>query len=304
MLDMAKILITGGTGLVGRHLIHALQKGGHEVVMLSRAIKPGLSGIKQYYWNISKGEIDLKAFEKVTHIVHLAGAGIADARWTEARKKEIQDSRVFSTKLLLKGIKESGIKPEMFVGASAIGYYGAVTTEKIFTETDAPARDFMGETCRLWEQSYEPLKELSMPHTVLRIGVVLAKDGGALQKMSAPFRYGLGAALGSGTQYMPWIHLDDLVQIILDALSGKISGGIYNAVATEYVTNAEFSKKLAQAMKKPFYLPNVPTFVMKLMLGEMAVMLLEGSRISNSKLLSSGFTFRYSSIEDAIRPFF
>jgi uncharacterized protein len=298
---MAKILITGGTGLVGRHLIHALQQGGHDVVVFSRDIKQGLPGIKQFHWNINTGEIDLKAFEMATHVVHLAGAGIADAKWTVERKKEIQDSRVLSTKLLLNGIKESGIKPEMFLGASAIGYYGAITTENIFKETDSPASDFMGETCRLWEQSYEPIKALGMPYAILRIGVVLAKDGGAFKKMSVPFRYGLGAALGSGRQYMPWIHLDDLVQIIIETLFGKISPGIYNAVAAEHVTNAEFSKQMAQTLKKPFYLPNVPAFVMKLMLGEMAVMLLEGSRVSNEKLVSAGASFKYPSVSMALK---
>jgi NAD dependent epimerase/dehydratase family enzyme len=149
---MAKILITGGTGLVGQQLIHELLAGGHEIHVLSRNGNTTLSGIKQFYWNVHRAEIDLKAFEQITHIVHLAGAGIADARWSDARKKEIQDSRVQSTQLLMKGIKESGIKPEMFVGASAIGYYGAITIDKIFEESDAPANDFMGETCRLWEQ--------------------------------------------------------------------------------------------------------------------------------------------------------
>lgn len=297
---MAKILITGGTGLVGRHLIHELLLQGHEVVLLSRSKAVGVAGIVQFYWNVDKGEIDLKAFENITHIVHLAGAGIADARWTEARKKEIQNSRVLSSQLLMKGIKESGIHPEMFVGASAIGYYGALSSDKIFKEEDAPATDFMGETCRVWEQSYQPIKESGIPLSVLRIGVVLAKDGGAYKKMSAPFRYGLGAALGNGKQYMPWIHIEDLVQIFIQALFRKIPPSVYNAVAPEHVTNKVFSAQLAKTLGKPFYLPNVPAIMMKFMLGEMAVMLLEGSMVGSEKLMNTGFRFKYASVSEAL----
>lgn len=298
---MAKILITGGTGLVGQHLIHELLTGGHEIHVLSRNGYTALSGIKQFYWNVHKAEIDLKAFEQITHIVHLAGAGIADARWSDARKKEIQDSRVLSTQLLMKGIKESGIKPQMFVGASAIGYYGAITIDKIFEESDAPANDFMGETCRLWEQSYEPVKDAGIPLSILRIGVVLSKNGGAFQKMSAPFRYGLGAALGSGKQYIPWIHIDDLVQVIVDTLFGKLPASVYNVVSGDFISNYEFSKQLSKALQKPFYLPAVPAFILKLILGKMSVMILEGSRVSNNKLIDNGFKFKYPFVKEALK---
>lgn len=296
---MATILITGGTGLVGRALSKCLLAQGHEVRILSRTPRSG-SPVASFYWNVEKQEIDEAAFEGVEHIVHLAGTGVADKRWTEARKKEIINSRVDSMKLITATVKKKGIRLRSFVGASAIGIYGMTTSEKIYTENDAPGQDFLSEVCVLWEDSYKEIKPLSQKTGILRIGVVLSEKGGALKRLLPLFKLGLGSAVGSGKQYMPWIHLDDMVGIICETLFNPSFNGIYNAAAPEHVSSNRFSAQLAKSLNKPFFFPNVPAFLLKLRFGQMANVLLEGSRVSSEKLLQSGFVFKYPRIEGAL----
>jgi len=297
---MAVILISGGTGLVGKALSKRLVSEGHEVRILSRNPHSS-SQLKSFYWNLEKNEIDEKAFDGVEHVVHLAGSGIADKRWTKSRKQDIIDSRVNSMKLITSIIKKKNISLKSFVGASAIGIYGMITSEKVFTESDTGKDDFLSQTCIQWENSYQQIQTLANKNSIIRIGVVLSKDGGALKRLLPLFQLGLGSAVGSGKQYMPWIHLDDLVTVFHEALFNPNYKGIYNAVSSEDTTSNSFSKQLAKSLSKPFFLPNIPAFILKLVFGEMANVLLEGSRVSNQKLINTGFDLKYSTLSEALK---
>lgn len=296
---MAVILISGGTGLVGKALTNYLITKGHEVRILSRNPQPS-SQLKSFYWNVEKNEIDENAFDDVEHIVHLAGSGIADKRWTDHRKQAIIDSRVNSMRLITDVVKKKNIQLKSFVGASAIGIYGMTTSEKIFTETDGGQDDFLTQSCIQWENSYEQIQLLSQKNCIIRIGVVLSKNGGALKRLLPLFNLGLGSAVGSGKQYMPWIHLDDLVSVFYEALFNSNYAGVYNAVSAEETTNQSFSRQLAKSLSKPFFLPRVPAFALKLVFGEMANVLLEGSRVSPKKLVNAGFQFKYPTLSEAL----
>lgn len=296
---MATLLITGGTGLIGKALTKTLMQQGHRVHILSRTPRTGATA-PEFYWNVEKQEIDEKAFEGVEHIVHLAGIGIADKRWTEQRKKEIIDSRVDSMKLITDTVEKKAIHLRSLVGASAIGIYGMQPSETIFTENDRGAEDFLWKTCELWERSYDEIRSLSDKTVILRIGVVLSEKGGALKRLLPIFRTGLGSPIGNGKQYMPWIHLDDMVAVIVESLFNPAFDGIYNAVATEHITNAYFSESIAKALSKPFFMPAVPAFAMKLLYGDMANVLLRGSRASNQRLLSTGFRLRFPELKQAL----
>lgn len=296
---MATILITGGTGLIGRSLSKLLLQSGHQVRILSRNPRQG-APIPEYYWNVEKQEIDEKAFEGVEHIVHLAGIGVADKRWTTARRKAIIDSRVDSMKLITQTVKKLGLRLKSFAGASAIGIYGMLTSERIFSEEDRGADDFLRETCELWERSYDEISHYSDKTAIIRIGVVLSENGGALKRLIPLFKAGLGSPIGNGRQYMPWIHLDDIAAVFYEALFNPRLNGTYNGVAGEHITNAYFSEQLAHALNKPYFMPAVPAFAMKLLYGDMANVLLLGSRASNHKLLDTGFRFRYPSLREAL----
>lgn len=289
---MAKILITGGTGLVGTTLSKMLIDNNHEVVILSRNPKKE----NEFKWDVSKDYLDEKALENLEYIIHLAGAGIADKRWTDERKKVIIDSRVETATLLFKKIQEFNINLKSFISASGIGYYGAITSEKVFTETDSAGDDFLGEVCVKWEDAANQFKKLEIPVTILRTGVVLSKKGGALEKMRTP----IISPLGSGKQYLPWIHIEDLCQMYVDAIEKDNFSGIYNAVAPEHHTSISFSKILAKSIDRPFIGINVPSFALKLMFGDLAVILLEGSRISAKKIEKIGFSFRFKTLKKAL----
>jgi len=297
---METILITGGTGIIGKALSKELIRQKHQVRILSRT-PDASSSIPAFYWNVEEQAIDEKAFESIDHIVHLAGIGVADKRWTEQRKKEIIDSRVDSMKLITNTVKKNNLVLKSFVGASAIGIYGRGTSETIFSEDDRGPKSFLWETCELWERSYDEISTLADKTSILRIGVVLAKNGGAMKRLLPLFKAGVGSAIGSGKQYMPWIHIDDMVAVIMKALFEPDFHGVYNAVAPEHITNQYFSKTLASVLAKPFFMPAVPAFAMKLLYGEMASVLLEGSRASNKKLMDTGFVFRYPDLEKALR---
>lgn len=297
---MAKILITGGSGLVGKQVTEKLIKNNHQVVWLSR--NENLSGeVKTYKWDYKTNYVDLKAFEGVEHIIHLAGAPIAGARWTEPYKQEIIDSRVKTTELLLKAITELNLNIKSFVGASAIGFYGGILSDKIFTENDKSAEDFLGHSCNLWEKSYEPIIAKGIRTSVIRIGVILAKDGGALNKMKPLFKIGFGSAIASGKQYFPWVHLNDVVDSIIFMLENESGSGTFNCVGSEFITNKEFSEKLAACYGKKILLPNVPKFVLNLAMGPGAVMLYNGVKISNAKLKQSGYVFNFENAAEALR---
>lgn len=292
---MTKILITGGTGLVGRQLTKKLLEKNYEVVILTRNPKDD----NEFQWNINEGYIDENAFENIEYVIHLAGAGIADKRWTDKRKQEIIHSRVESINLLFQKIKEYKVNLKGFISASAIGFYGAKTSDKIFTETDKPANDFLGKVCSLWEEAAHQFKKESSRTVILRTGVVLTKKGGALAKMKTP----IISPIGSGKQYMPWIHIDDLCAMYITSIESNLSG-IYNAVAPEHQTNKSFSKVLAKKIKRPFLPIGVPSFLLKLIFGEMAVILLKGSRVSSKKIEKSGFKFQFPTLPKALENLF
>ncbi|MHB0756779.1 TIGR01777 family oxidoreductase [Polaribacter sp. M15] len=288
---MAKILITGGTGLVGSKLTQLLIDKNHDVVILSRNPKKE----NEFKWDISEDYIDEKAFNNIDYIIHLAGAGIADERWTDKRKKIIIDSRVKTANLLYQKIKTLKIDIKGFISASGSGYYGAVTSDKIFTETDASGDDFLGEVCVLWEDAAHQFKTLKIPVTILRTGVVLSKKGGALDKMRTP----IVAPLGSGKQYMPWIHINDLCEMYLKAIEDDLTG-IFNAVSPEHHNSTSFSKLLAKSINRPYIGLPIPSFMLKLVFGDMAKILLEGSRISAKKIEKNGYSFRFKTLQKAL----
>jgi hypothetical protein len=297
---MAKILITGGSGLVGKAISEILLRNKHQPIWLSRETG-SFNGIKKFKWNIDKNSIDEKAFEDVESIIHLAGAGIADKRWTPDYKKQILYSRIKSADLLFDHISKNNIKLKTLVGGSAIGIYGAVQSEKIFTEKDEPGTDFLAKTCVLWEKSYEPFINAGIRTSIIRTGVVLSKNGGAYAKMVLPFKLGFGAAIASGKQYFPWLHINDIAGIFVHALLDQNINGVFNAVSAEMVNNTDFSRQLAKSYHKPFFLPNIPKFALKLAMGEGAVMVTEGVKISNKKIKESGYKFEFDSLEKALK---
>jgi len=289
---MARILITGGTGLVGKRLTTLLTEKNHEVRILSRSPK----NENEFKWDFSKGFIDDKAIENIEYIIHLAGAGIADKRWTNERKKVIINSRVATANLIFDKIKAKNISLKGFISASGSNYYGAQTTSKIFKESDAAGTDFLGQVCEKWEAAANRFKELNIPVTILRTGIVLSKTGGALAKMKTP----IISPLGSGNQYMAWIHIDDLCNLYIKAVEEDFEG-VYNTVSPESHTSKTFSKTLAKAIKRPYLPIAVPGFLLKLVFGELAIILLKGSRLSSNKIIDKGFVFKYKELAFALK---
>jgi len=295
---MGRILITGGTGLIGGHITSKLRESGKDVAYLSR-MPSHASRIPAYEWDIQKQLIDSDCLKDTEAIIHLAGAGIADHRWTPERKEAILQSRTKSTALLHKLLKENKHDVKTVVCASAIGYYGYSNGEWKNEEAD-PASDFLADVTRAWEDAEDRLAETGVRVVKIRIGIVLTMEGGALKELARPIQWWAGAPLGSGHQYMSWIHIEDLCNIFLHALKHEEMEGAYNAVAPNPVTNEEFTKAVAKSMNKPLILPNVPPFALKLMIGEMAEMLLGGAKISSEKIQKTGFEFRYPELQDAL----
>lgn len=297
---MRNILITGGTGLVGRQLTQLLKKNGYEVALLSRG-KSRSSTEKTFHWDPVNQTIDKEAILWADAIVHLAGAGVADKRWTKAWKKEIADSRVLGTRLLataLKTIENHSVKT--VVCASAIGIYGADTGPELLEEASSEGTDFLSVVTKNWETEAEQVATLGIRTAILRIGIVLSPDGGALQKMAAPIKAGVGAVLGTGNQYISWIHVGDLCEMFLKALNDETMFGTFNAVAPNPVTNREFTLALANKLHKKIGLPAVPAFALKLLLGQMSEVLLGGNNVSCRKILETGFQFKYRTLDSVL----
>ncbi|MDX1904707.1 MAG: TIGR01777 family oxidoreductase [Thermonemataceae bacterium] len=293
------VLITGGTGLVGKEISQILLQKGHTVSFLSRSPKT-IPHIKVYHWDIEKQEIDVEAIQKADHIIHLAGAGVADKTWTDSYKKEILDSRILSTQLLYKTLKENKNTVKSFISASAIGIYGFDTGNTLLAEDSLQGNDFLADVTKQWEAEVQKIQDFGIRTNILRIGIVLSNKGGALPKMMQPIKFWAGAPLGSGQQYLSWIHIRDLANMFLYGIENPHIQGIYNAVASKPISNKVFTENLAKVMQKPLFLPNVPSFVLKAMLGEMGVMILGGNNVSNSKIIESGFQFEFDDIEKAL----
>ncbi|WP_448528946.1 TIGR01777 family oxidoreductase [Raineya sp.] len=297
---MKHILITGGTGLVGKKLTELLLSKGYAVAYLSRKKKP-FPSVKVYEWNIYQKTIEKEAITEAEAIIHLAGAGVADKTWTESYKKEILESRVLSTQLLYETLEQTQHSVKSFISASAVGIYGFDTGEQWLDENSPHGKDFLADVTEKWETEVQKIADLGVRTAILRIGIVLAKEGGALPKLLQPIRWGLGAALGSGKQYMSWIHIKDLAQMFVFALENEHLKGVFNAVGNKPCTNAELTQAIAQTIHKPLFLPNVPSFALKLMVGEMAQMVLGGNRVSNEKILQAGFQYQFPTLQEALK---
>ncbi len=298
-LIMQHILITGGSGLVGTSVTKNLEAKGKKVAWLSR--NPKKYSQKSFYWDPKKGKIDEEAIEWADAIIHLAGAGVAEKRWTEDRKKVILDSRLNSSELLFNTIKKAKEKPQAIVCSSAIGFYGFDTGDRLIFEGDPPGNDFLADVVRKWEAATDKFQELNIRTVTFRIGIVLAKEGGALKEMLKP---PVAAPLGSGEQYLSWIFIDDLARMIEYALENHGLSGIYNAVGPVPVSNRVLTQRAAEYKGKPFVNIGVPSFALKLGLGEMANMVLGGNRVSNEKIEGTGFKFEYGDLNLALGEIF
>ncbi len=302
---MSKILITGGTGTVGTRLTALLLQKGYEVAHLSRSNKNIIPNVKNYVWDIKKGYIDPAAFENLDYIVHLAGAGVADERWTDARKKEILESRTLSTQLLYNKLKETKTPLKAFISASAIGIYGFDTGNQLLTEESPISSQFLADVVKKWEEEVQKIVSITNQNDIrvakLRIGIVLSDKGGALVEMAKPVRLFAGAALGTGKQCLSWIHVDDLCKMFVFAIENDNISGEYNAVGASATTNEILTKAIAKALDKPLFLPNVPAFALNLILGEMAGMVLGGNNVSSEKIQKAGFKFDYTDLDMAVK---
>ncbi|KVV15353.1 Epimerase family protein [Flavobacterium sp. TAB 87] len=295
------ILLTGGTGFIGNHLTNLLLDEGFSVSILTRSKRKNTREVTYYTWDVQKKEIENEAILRADYIIHLAGTSIAGARWTEKRKKEIVASREDSLQLLYNSLQKNNKILDGFISASAVGIYGAYTSEQICHEENPPATDFLGQVCEKWEAAADTIAAMGVRTVKIRTGLVLGKDGGFLKPLTPVFKYGFGAALGSGKQYMPWIHLEDLSRIYVHAIKTNTMSGPYNAAVGDSNTNTNFSKKMCAVYGYKMWLPNVPAFILKLALGEMSDLLLKGQRVSSQKIENTDFIFRYKSIEEALR---
>jgi uncharacterized protein (TIGR01777 family) len=295
------VLITGGTGFIGKHLTDLLVENGFSVSILSRKDKQNSADVFYFKWDVTTGSIDDEAVLRADFVIHLAGENIADKRWTTKRKEEIIQSREQSIDLIYSVLKKSNKKLEAFISASGVGIYGAINDSVICTESTLPANDFLGTTCQKWEAATTKILDLNIRTVQIRTGLVLGKDDGFLKKLTPIFKFGLGSALGSGKQYMPWIHIEDLCAIYLEALNNAKMKGAYNAAIEDDTTNAIFSKTLAKIYGYSIWLPNVPAFLIKIAMGEMAQIILTGRRVSSEKIEKLGFQFRYKKLEEALK---
>jgi uncharacterized protein (TIGR01777 family) len=298
------ILITGGTGMVGKALTDALTQKGYRVIIVSRSTKGKTPSASVSYatWDVQKQQIDLDALQAADYIIHLAGAGVVEKKWTEAYKKEIVESRTESSRLIFESLQNNPNKVKAIVSASAIGWYGAdANPPKPFTENDKPDVSFLGNTCRLWEESIEPVETIGKRLVKLRIGIVLSNEGGALVEFKKPISFGVAGILGSGKQMVSWIHIEDLCRMFITGIENSALSGSYNAVAPNPVSNKTLTITLARAIKGKFYLPlPVPAFVLKIMMGQRSIEVLKSTTVSCKKILDTGFEFRFNNIEAAL----
>jgi uncharacterized protein (TIGR01777 family) len=293
------VLITGGSGLVGTALTDLLLQKGYHVSHLGRS--PSSGKVKCYRWSVTGKYIDPKALENVDAIIHLAGASVAEKRWTKDRKKEILESRTESTTLIHETLKSQANQVKVVISATAVGYYGLSTSDDWYDETRGPGSDFLATVCKEWEASADPIESLGKRLVKIRVGVVLSNKGGALIQMAQPVKWGVGAALGSGKQWVSWIHMDDLCQIFLKALENETMTGNYNGVAPNPVTNNDLNKAIAKALHRPLFLPPVPEFALKIILGEMSQIVVTGARVTCDKTKSAGVEFRFQNAEEAVK---
>jgi uncharacterized protein (TIGR01777 family) len=303
---MPTVIITGGTGLVGKAIGQALLEKGYSVIIFTRGNtnRPATGNLSYANWNPEQQTIDKAAIARADYIIHLAGAGVADKRWTAKRKQEIIDSRIMSSKLIVDSLKNIPNKVKAVVSASAIGWYGpdpVIPNPKSFDEKCPAYEDFLGSTCKQWEESIKPVTQFGKRLVKLRIGIVLSNKGGALKEFLKPLKFGIAAILGSGKQIISWIHMDDLVEMFITAIENEKMNGAYNAVAPYPVSNKELTLELAKMKKGKFFTSlHVPSFILKLVLGELSTEVLKSATVSSSKIQMEGFSFRFPLIKDAL----
>ena len=303
---MATVLITGGTGLIGSVLARRLCAKGYAVIILTRSMPDeplGIHGVSYALWDVEAGRIDSSAVAKADHIIHLAGANVAEKRWTRARKQLILESRTKSSALVVKALQETGNKVQSVISGSAIGWYGADTPASLkhgFVETDPADKAFLGTTCAAWEQSIRPVEQLGKRLVLIRTGIVLSGEGGAYAEFVKPIRFGIAAILGGGGQVISWIHIEDICRMFIYALENNLSG-VYNGVAPAPVTNKALTLMIAKAIRKSFFIPiHVPVFILKLVLGEMSIEVLKSATVNADKIRIAGFQFLFPSAEAAV----
>jgi uncharacterized protein (TIGR01777 family) len=285
-----KVLITGGTGFIGRNLAQYLTDNGHQVAILTRHKKD--IPFKQYLWDVEKGNIDSEAIEFSSVIIHLAGENISARRWSKKQKRKIVNSRIESTKLLYKAISSAKDKPSIVISASAVGYYGTYTSDDIFTEQSPQGQDFLADTVGKWEnEALRFASDLGIRTVILRLGVVFSSQEGALKKMMLPLKFGFASPVGKGNQYVPWISLHELIRLFRFAIENPSLQGLYNAVSPLQITNKDLMRQLATCKKKIFIPMGLPAIIFKLLYGEMASVVLQGSRVSSEKIRKAGFKF-------------
>lgn len=286
-----QILITGGSGFLGKKIAKALYSKGHEIRILSRS-KREHPEYQYFTWNIKKGEIEKGALDGVEAVIHLAGAGIVEEAWTPQRKEELVFSRVEPIHLLAKKFQEIGQAPTVLVSASGIGLYGVDQGERRLDENSPATEEFVPQIVVAWEKAVRQFSQaLNCRECRIRVGIVLDKEEGALPKMAKPVQYFVGSPLASGRQWVSWIHVKDVVKLFCTAIEKPEMQGPYNAVAPNPVRNAELTKEIAKTLKRPLFLPNVPAFVLKLILGERAELVTGSLRVKNSTLSNEFFDF-------------
>jgi uncharacterized protein len=297
---MQKILITGGSGLIGTKLTDMLLERGHDVSHLGRSSSKDRK-VRTFIWDIKDQKIDSNAFEGVETVVHLAGANVGDKPWTKKRKQEILESRTLSTRLLFDFLKNTRHSVTTLVSASAIGYYGFGDEAKVFHEGDEPGNDFLAEVVRKWEAEVDAISALGIRIVKVRVGIVLSREAGALKEMVKPIKFYLGAALGKGYQKISWIHIDDVCEVFIKGIEDREMSGPVNAVGPVPVTNRELTEAIARTLGRPITLPAVPEGILKFFLGDMADLVLKGSTVSNKKLVDGGFKYRFPTLDAALQ---
>ncbi len=296
-----RALVTGATGFVGTRLLARLE---NPVVLSRHADKAAKAlakfGVQVQQWDPQGGPPPPAAFNGVDTVIHLAGDPVAEGRWNAQKKARIRDSRVIGTRNLVAALRALPVKPGVLVSASAVGLYGPRGDEEL-TEASSPADDFLAEVCASWEREAVAARDFGVRVVPIRVGIVLGEGGGALRKMLTPFKLGLGSPLGSGRQYMPWIHIDDLVEMMLFAAREPSVTGPLNGTAPHPVTNREFTKTLGRVLGRPTFFPPVPGFMLRLIFGEFANALLGSQRVLPQAALAAGFPFKYPELEPALR---
>ncbi len=284
--------------MVGRSLTKALLKAGHSVRHVSRN-PDGSGSVPVFQWNLDDGTIDPEAVRGIEHIIHLAGSPIVEKKWTKDRIQELIDSRAKSARLILNEVLREKVALKGFHSASGSNYYGALSSDHIFTETDPAGKDTIGHITQEWEDAVREFEPIC--RTVrFRLGIILSESGGALSKLTLPVRYCFGSPLGNGDQWVSWIHIDDVIGLFKSSIENERFEGVFNAVADQAVTNECLIKEIGKALKRPLWAPKVPTFVLKALLGERAKLILNGYQLSNARSKATGFNFKYPKLKEAL----